>query len=1143
MAKHLYLPQLADTSNVQEPAHAAHWHSYQRGIMLQISEGILVDEQAKTKGVSSIPDPWARPLLFQAALKANSKHPLREQLVQEWQGLLSLLALQRVHGHHVDVVVVPPLEPGRMRRALFDLAPQPIRLERGAAYAWTDMVLIRYEGVAVGAFSPGTLVYTGTSYARLLRGRAFNLIDPVGFLRPPQRKEDLRYVGEWITRLQERLNAPEDPIFDTSEESRRESSAVADINRLLGEFLASIRQKCGLRDDSVVATQGATIDDPVETQPPNRIPEQYRVYRELLRPLKVQGSENRSELTLTTDEDRNNSGFNEAVVITAGLLQTDARIWDVTRLSGLGGDATKALDSLFSAASGTRIGSIELSPHAFWFRPEKYLLSDTLIRPQEGTTFIAEDEESLNGGRDFVLPFRKEILQFFSPRSIREKLRPEFKRTETGVIFSFVLPVGGRLERIEKTYRFKSAALGEGMICTIPVPSIDVFPNYLDENWRRYYLFNDSEESVSVLPIASPKVKTETRVHEIPGGRRVRITELSGDGAFPEAVELHGTGDSNSVYGLILISRSAEPAGLSGDWRIGIDFGTSNTNVFRMQSDMERAEPWSFEFGQHMRRLTDAPSEVRGKLLESFFLPDRTVALPVPTALRVYQDAVKDYPLLDYFINFSQEYDLPANVHTNIKWDEQQPKTGYFLECLLILLLAEAVKRRVNYVELAFSYPRAFSENTRYMYENTVGSTLEKLLKGGRRVLSEGSAAELGRMRLAEPQFQVEGIAAGEFFASEKTIRDPRRMANIGSGTICLDVGGRTTDISIWYQNDIVFDASILLAGKEVADVLRERPHLLGLLFTQEAARALEAKIKEPAAFAARLNLVLHQEENRIHQMLIQNTNQREIQWLRRMLALEFGAIAFYTGALLGAADTMRNGILDNVVQRGIALHWGGNAAKLITWLDFGKYSENGLAAKMLNGILYNAIHDLAVKPNAATLAQHQSPWHKSEAAGGLVVMRDRVQGRSAVMSEDDFLVRDTTSVDTSDGGQEGDEGGVHAGGVVCGENIRLANREVKYTELVSETTLFPKNGTSFQGTSLERLKRFVQVLNTFATRFGLYGESDKVNLEKYERVIMDRVDNHFITEQSVRHGERVLEPVFISEVKLLMKVLQNESR
>jgi hypothetical protein len=354
---------------------------------------------------------------------------------------------------------------------------------------------------------------------------------------------------------------------------------------------------------------------------------------------------------------------------------------------------------------------------------------------------------------------------------------------------------------------------------------------------------------------------------------------------------------------------------------------------------------------------------------------------------------------------------------------------------------------------------------------------------------------------------------------------------------VTLDVGGGTTDISIWYHNEIVLDASVLLAGRQISRLLQQNSRILEVLFSTEAAVALEEKKNEPAAFAARLNVILRREEARIQEMLIKHANQREVQWIRRMLAVEFGAIAFYAASLLGAADRAHGqGVSAELRESGIALHWGGNASKFINWIDFGRYDKDGIASKMLGALLFNALKDVNAVVDTAKLHQKQSPGHKSEAAGGLVVMQ---LGRNRGVKREgpglDFEMPD--SLDDANAA-------VHRSiGTVCGENIELVDGPLGHLDTISEKTLFDASGTRFRRTTLDRLSRFVDIVNFFGVRFGLLTDDSRIVLDRYRTVIVDSVRSHFIEAQSVREGQRLIEPVFIMEVKILLDLLKTDLR
>ena len=304
MPKHLYLPEV--DGNIGEPPVAGVWHGYERRLLRAVSDGIRVGEGAVDRGVSSVPDAWARPLMFQNALAPvagapGSGHPMRARAVQEWRGLLSLLALHRLQQYDVDVVPLTlgaAAEAGNAEatrefvRALLRLLPAPIALERGRPYEWSDTLLVRFEGIPVGAFSPATLVYTAADYNRRLARTTLNLKDAQGFLAPPapDQREELRDVAAWVEQLNDRLNAPGNPgaaVLDTAATDPTARSAVRLINALLDEWLTELRATLGVRRGERIEAPEVEVDpEMVEVRPPAAFLDRYRVYQAVLHPLR-----------------------------------------------------------------------------------------------------------------------------------------------------------------------------------------------------------------------------------------------------------------------------------------------------------------------------------------------------------------------------------------------------------------------------------------------------------------------------------------------------------------------------------------------------------------------------------------------------------------------------------------------------------------------------------------------------------------------------------------------------------------------------------------------------------------------------------------------------------------------------------------
>ncbi|HEY0777746.1 MAG TPA: hypothetical protein VGD56_07245, partial [Gemmatirosa sp.] len=538
MPKHLYLPEV--DGNIGEPPVAGVWHGYQRRLLRSVADGIVVGQGAVDRGVSSVPDAWARPLMFQNAIRPisgapGSGHPMRARVVQEWRGLLSLLALHKLQQYDVDVVPVVLTAPRagadatpEFVRALLRLLPAPVALERGKpAYEWSDTLLIRYDGIAVGAFSPTTLVYSAVDYNRRLARTTLNLKDAAGFLAPPSadQREELLYVAEWVEQLHDRLNAPGNPaaaVLDTASTDPRVKDAVGLINALLDEWLGELRATLGVRRGERLDAPEVEVDpETSEVRPAAPFLDRYRVYQALLHPLRRSAAgAGVASSDLLLDPRRNRSGRDHVVVITPALLRTNDRIWQSRRLVHLGGDAARALEEYFDAPQGwgQQVEREDLRPaNAIWIRPERYFLTDTLSATDDGSAFLAPEWQALNGEQQLLLPFNARILDFFSPTDVRELLQPEYRKVDNGVTFTFQLPVRGRTERVQKTYRYRNAGPGEGTIVPLAaVPPVQLFPRYVDANWRRYYVFQGGADRVTVHPVLDGACTVTERTHASP---------------------------------------------------------------------------------------------------------------------------------------------------------------------------------------------------------------------------------------------------------------------------------------------------------------------------------------------------------------------------------------------------------------------------------------------------------------------------------------------------------------------------------------------------------------------------------------------------------------------------------------------------
>ena len=470
MSKHLYLPELKVGANVRAPEQDGIWSSQDKNWVAALAAGI----KAKPSKVSSIPDVYARPLLFWGAFEQPS-HPLHSDIVQEWRGLLSLLALDTVKKVGLTYQTVT-FGDDALSKAILGLPPESVALEKGAEpYRWTELVLIQHEGITLGALSPATLVFTAADYELKLKDKHFPYKDrETGLLRPPRKAEnqgeELESVGEWVKWLKK--------AFD-ERANKADSAAGKLINSINGELEA------WLKDIQLELGQSElNAEDHKPGDRPSRIPEpelldRYGIYKLLLTPLvndpeATKGRVSDYELDVA-DLSRLPEGVKHVVVVHNDFSR-NMLLWRPIKFTDLG---SAPLATLFPGASGQQLNGQDIGKDGgMWIRPELYFLTSTLTKAKAGSVLPADEITANGNSSHFLLPLEPELLHFFTVEEITKRLAPRYEVDGERVTFKLSLPMknGPPLE-ITKTYLGKGAtpAAGEGMLVEREIPVLELF--------------------------------------------------------------------------------------------------------------------------------------------------------------------------------------------------------------------------------------------------------------------------------------------------------------------------------------------------------------------------------------------------------------------------------------------------------------------------------------------------------------------------------------------------------------------------------------------------------------------------------------------------------------------------------------------
>jgi hypothetical protein len=1094
----LFLPRLKPDANLAFPHTPGIWYESEGRVLPQISDGILISQLELKTIVSSIPDVWARPMLFWSALR-DEKHPLHEKIYNEWKALISLLALREVKGYPIKFNIVN-LGEDELSNALRKLKPQPIELQKGKKYDWDDILIIYFDDIPIGATSPATLVYTASQYNLKLKEKPISLKDENGYLTPPKSKDEMFYLNIWI--LNFILNLQRTLFFDTRNEEDRD--VIDKLLYLLQEWASEITD--ALRDFPPNEAQMLNnfVEYPTSWEYSDELKgfiENHPVYEFVLKPLKLKTDEiNRQKISDIAISVNKEDVEKILIIHESTLSDENNRIWGTIKLSDLGGSYEDAVKETFQGEIGTKIRNQDLPEKVIWVKPELYFFTDYLVKSDSDGKILVDSE--LNN-QYFIYPLKETILNYFTPQEIKEKLNPQFEiKNKDTIIFSIKIALENRKEiTISKTYK-TNPSKGEGKIFNIKQPILDLFPNFVDDKWKHYYLF---QYDIKTLNIKPAKSNANEKIYP---NENIKITEIS---EFPQALTVMEA-NYNDPLGLIFVKRS-EGKTLSGTLFAGVDLGTSNTNVWLWEDNADSPKRFEINFENHIKQITYYDQNIRREILKKFFIPPTTINFPVPTIIRVLDDKevkdkekIKDIFMLNTFMYFKDSYETLENLKSGFKWEEEDATLlQQYIKSILFLLLIE-MKRTYNKNELniGITYPKAFSQDQVDLYKQYWGM----------------SSSDFGMKMEAEGNYYTEGYSAGVFFSK----LTPLEKAYVENVAICLDVGGKTTDIAIWFDNKIVLNASIILAGENIIDIFKVKPKLREALFSKKANEELIKVLDKPKQLASLLNIIFRREEEDIKRNLLTYARSPEFKALRKLLSFQFSAISFYTGMLL-AYLIKRSGtnIIDKLRDR-ISLHWGGNGAKFLSWITFGKFEKEGTAVKLLNSIFQQAVLSSLSEEIPAlyeidrNITQFQSPNPKDEASNGAVHILWETK-------------EEVTHIETSE---------TQTDDVICGESIVLSDgRELNSLDLINKTTLFKGNTTLFKETKLTKLEEFVKLFNELCSRFGMISAEEKIQLDdKIKTILKLETHSNFKNMERMPDAKRVVEPVFITEVKTLIKLI-----
>lgn len=255
--------------------------------------------------------------------------------------------------------------------------------------------------------------------------------------------------------------------------------------------------------------------------------------------------------------------------------------------------------------------------------------------------------------------------------------------------------------------------------------------------------------------------------------------------------------------------------------QIAMDFGTTNTTIYAKIGDEVVKAP----FRQRLRRVFyDGGGQVDPDYIR--FFPPSDVGLPYTTIMQSRQlhggperaevrDQGDPFLWLDY-IYFGDNHlknafdnifgDRNQMLHMEFKWSrkpEERRLMRQFVGQAAVMAMAEMVAlKKVHPSEMSWriSFPEA-------MGDEAIGFFFSTWTKLVNEELMRPVAGSPPR-QIRPPSFYSEGAAAAVWFREASNLKTP--------SMIVFDIGGGTTDVSLWRDDRQIWRDSFMIAGREL---------------------------------------------------------------------------------------------------------------------------------------------------------------------------------------------------------------------------------------------------------------------------------------------------------------------------------------
>ena len=917
------------------------WKETDINFLQGLANSLDCGESIKDMGsVDSIPDMWARPLLFKMALfdlepTKQFITGLHEKVRGEWRALLAMFALKDFKRLDLKAEQVNLLENNSdLAQILKSLAPQESLT--GNKSAWlTDVYIIYFNGLPIAMTSPTTLITVAADYENTFDGKIFTpfssnqrtLTDPIKFLS----SNELSALKMWLENLYSKIQRLEKFGSKSKEISNALLKCLADYERDIGQISTSSFEIVPSNLNLHVGI-ARLLDDTIKGREPRFEDSAVRLI-----------NDKRNILLVSPDFVRDFARFE-------GVEASQLVIWQGISANEISDD---------KLADNKKIGRVNLNGAEFR-RPEDFFYKRMAVvepanafpnsPPLKGYDSLSEKDLTP------ILPLKRELLEIFTPEDISARISISDDAENFYLHFNFPLSGvngDGKDFRWTKTYPKRDL-----IYIDQEVPVIELYPNFQRTDWHDYYLYYENYKSDDDL-LAADIYFVAPFVQSNENFLKNRFTAKLDN--FPEILIVTYNppahlGKNPVEIGAILLNKpKIAERNVNLTWKIGVDFGTSSTMVFYAENNNL---PCPLNFSPHLFQIT-ASGGARAQTYRNFIpsqIPNRADGsfLSIFHLLNVENSKKSIRPLIDghVFLLSSENTrvfeQLAAYIDANLKWqddDRQRRKTAAYIEQICLQAAVEAFSHGADEIQWNFSYPTAFSQAQKVSFQEICRESVENT-----------------------PNFWTESKAAAYHFN-----KLDGKAGNFAQGAICVDIGAGTTDISVISGETprIVYHTSIKYAARQLFKPIYDNYELF-------ADEKISGKFNDETQRQAVIDADMREHSEKYLADLKFKTGNERIKSVLQAAQFATAGLFHYLGKIIKVLHDYGHYREKKVPH----VFVGGNGARIFKWLTGGTEIDGNIYLNVLEKVFVAA----SGLENYKKFNLNLSEQPKIEVAAGMIV-------------------------------------------------------------------------------------------------------------------------------------------------------------